>query len=206
MAVGLTLLGNREQRQHELRFQGEDIHGNLLADSVLYTTEVNLVPAEPLTIVPFGEATQRDDVPPWHGEMENALYAAANAWKNTTGSWSFYFVHDAKNRSPWDNGSSGGCVGDGNIAGEYRQGVYYNLYTPKADENYNGWYTRPWSFAGELRKLMTMLQGRRVRVTMPDGYTYRGRCWVSRLDADERGQTKVTISYDLMPPADYPNE
>lgn len=39
---------------------------------------------------------------------------------------------------------------------------------------------------------------------MPDEKTYRGRCWVSKFDTDDSGRMTVTISYDLVPPEDYP--
>lgn len=204
MVTGFTKLGAQEISRHELYFQGVDLAGELIPDSELWTTEVNLVPTEPLTIAPFEETSQYEDVLPYHGKLENALYAAVRTYKNSTGSWTFYFVHDGRNRSPWDQCSANSCVGGADIAQEYGQGVYHLEYSDRAMKNYDGWYTRQWTFSGELRKLMSMLQGRRVRVTMPDFKTYTGRCWVSKIDTDEKGQMQVTISYDLVPPADYP--
>ena len=203
---GFTHLGEAEIGRHELSFQGVDLRGNIIPGSVLWTTELGLIPAGPLTIAPFEEATQFDDVPSYHGQLENALYAEAHTYSNSTGSWDFYFTHDGKNRSPWDQCAASGCVGGEAIATEYGQGVYHLEYSQKALENYPGWYVRAWTFSGEMRKLMSMLQGRRVQVTMPDEKTYRGRCWVSKFDTDDSGRMTVTISYDLVPPANYPNE
>ena len=202
---GFTHMGEREIGRHELMFQGVDLRGELIDGSVLWTTELGLVPAAPLTIALFEEATQFDDVSSYHGQLENALYAEAHTYSNSTGSWDFYFNHDGKNRSPWDQCAASGCVGGVDISQEYGQGIYHLEYSQKARENYPGWYTRPWTFAGEMRKLMSMLQGRRVQVTMPDEKTYCGRCWVSKFDTDADGKMTVTISYDLVPPEDYPN-
>ena len=206
MEAGFTSNGQQEIGRHELVFQGVDLQGNLIDGSVLWTTSLNLVPTEPLTIAPFEEATQFDDVSSYHGQLENALYAEAHTYQNSTGSWKFYFVHDGKNRSPWDQCAASGCVGGEGISNEYGQGIYHLEYSMKALENYPGWYGRAWTFSGEMRKLMSMLQGRRVQVTMPDEKTYRGRCWVSGFDTDDSGRMTVTISYDLVPPERYPEE
>lgn len=206
MIDGFTVLGNEELNRYELVFQGLDSRGNRIEGSTLRTTNLNLIPTEPLTIVPFEEASKFEDVSSYHGKLENALYAQAHTYSNATGSWSFYFVHDGKNRSPWDQCSSQGTTAPNGIPEQYGQGIYYQVWPWQALENYGGWYTRPWTFSGEMRKLMSMLQGRRVEVTLPDQKKYKGRCWVSAYDTDDTGRMKVTISYDLAPPANYPNE
>lgn len=204
MLQGFTEQGIKEIQRHGLMFQGVNLRGELISESILWTVDLNLVPVRPLTIAPFEEATQFDDVSAYHGKLENALYAEAHTYRNSTGSWDFYFVHDGKNRSPWDQCAASGCVGGVDISREYGQGVYHLEYSEKALTNYPGWYTRPWTFSGEMRKLMSMLQGRRVQVSMPDNKTYRGRCWVSKFDTDDTGRMTVTIAYDLVPPKNYP--
>ena len=87
-----------------------DLRGELISESILWTVDLNLVPVRPLTIAPFEEATQFDDVSAYHGKLENALYAEAHTYRNSTGSWDFYFVHDGKNRSPSDQSAQQAAV------------------------------------------------------------------------------------------------
>ena len=54
---GFTYLGETEIGRHELSFQGVDLQGNIIPGSVLWTTELGLIPAGPLTIAPFEEVT-----------------------------------------------------------------------------------------------------------------------------------------------------
>ncbi len=200
MATGFTQQGTAELDRHELIFWGLDRTGARIPDCVLRTADLGLVPTAPLVIAPFDAAASMEDVPNWHGQMEHGItYGNYTSYKNATGSWTFYYVHDGANCSPWDLCSAEGCVGGSTIANEYGQGSQTN----KAKENYPGEYVRPWTFSGAMRRLMVMLQGKRVEVAMPDMHTYKGRCWVSKFDPDDKGKMQVTISYDLAPPAKY---
>ena len=204
MTGGFTNAGKEELGYHQVYFQNMDDRGNLISGSGLGTSELNLIPTEPLTITPFEERTELVDAPGCHGTMESGLYADMNVYSNATGSWTFYYVHDGQNRSTWDNCSQDGCTGTG-IAAEYGQTTARLTDADKARQNYDGWYAYPWTFLGMMRRLLTMLQGKRVQVTLPGVKTYKGRCCVSSFDTNENGQMQATISYDLAPPGSYPN-
>lgn len=197
MTSGFTELAREEQQLHEVTFEGINQNGELIVGSTLRTSEVGLVPTEPLTLTPYEEALTRLDLYGWHGELEHTFEREAQLTKTRSGSWSFYWAADGRRHAPWDNSSAQGCSGSERIGEEYGQGIFYQTWPEKAEENYPGETHRPWAFCAEMRKLLCMIQGRRVRVTMPDGEQATGRCWVTELTTDDTGQERVTIKYEL---------
>lgn len=200
---GMTQIGLEEGSRHYLTFEG--------AYGAITTKDVNLIPAAPLVVAPFEQQLQTDDPPSYHGELEYGLYVDAHAYGNVTGQWQFYYRTDRYARSPWDINASQvhteelidrlympehTGVAENNTAGAYHEA---------AVKNYTGWYGHPWNFSAQMQRLTSLLQGQRVTVTMPDGNQYTGRCWVSGYDPDENGDMTVSISYDLYPPANYPD-
>ena len=149
----------------------------------LKTGDLDLVPTEPLFVEPFKENIRTADAAPWHGTLEYAPLKD-RVYKNSEGSWEFYYVADGKSHTFWD------CYVRSDI-----------------DRDTDRWMVQPSTWTSTYHTLLHFLQGQRVVVDVPDGkgklISYRGRCWVSGYSADQNGQMKLTISYSLAPPENY---
>lgn len=167
------------------------------------TKELNLVPLSPLHVNAFEEDYETADLPAWHGGPERPP-AEKRVYKNSTGSWDFYYIQDGNLHAGWDDYGIN-CVDEVRT----RCGIAKPNETSLA--LYPGWQARPGGWSSAYYRLMRIIQGRKCLVTLYADASavsaagtkqYHGRCWVSGIKPEE-GRMVLTIAYDLEPPDEY---
>lgn len=149
--------------------------GNAVA--ALRTGDLDLVPTAPLMVEPFNEKLRTLDAAPWHGTIEYSPLQA-RVFENASGTWEFVYEPDGQSHSYWD--------------------CYVRIDIPRENDR---WMVTPSTWTSAYHSLLHFLQGKRVEVDVPDGKgkmtRYKGRCWVNSYTADQSGQIKVSIGYNL---------
>lgn len=176
------------------------------ADGVLQeysTRDFNLIPLNPIHIQAFDEKYETMEFPPYHGSPEKTPLKK-RTFKNSTGTWDFYYVADGSPHSSWDDYGR-------NAVDEVRERCGIPDKTRLSIQLYPDWSSREGDWTSTYFRLMRILQGRTCTVSLELGgtvftaaktKTYKGRCWMSNVKNGNDGRVTLTISYDLQPPDD----